>query len=52
MREVIVAFHSVDNVWKHDGDIISEYALVLGGLVISVREIMHGGNSFLEEENS
>jgi hypothetical protein len=24
-------------VWRHDGAIISEYALVLGGLVISIK---------------
>jgi hypothetical protein len=47
-----VTFHSVDHVWKHDGASISEFALVLGGLVISVREIMHGGKYGLEEENS
>jgi hypothetical protein len=42
-----VTFHSVDHVWRHNGVSISESVLVLGGLVILVREIMHGGKSSL-----
>jgi hypothetical protein len=32
-----VKFHIVDHVWRHDGDSISESALVLGDLVFSVK---------------
>jgi hypothetical protein len=32
-----VTLHIVQSVWRHDGARISEYALLLGGLVISAK---------------
>jgi hypothetical protein len=29
--------YDVESVWRHDGASISEYALILGGLVISTK---------------
>ena len=46
-----MTLHIMYSVWRHDGDSISEYTLVLGGLVILARESLQGGESGPEERS-